>query len=255
MPESMTEREALRRALCAAETSPRGSDLPGTSAEIEPSDGELLDYLSEEIAAHHEKRIQDHLVRHPETAQRLLDLEALVEATHDPATPPADLAADLATAAGWKDFRQRLDAGPTPVPHTGTWLRIAASLLLVSTLALALQVRRLQRSPTVAETNFPTLELASSQRSAEGLPTVDTAPGQRCRLVLHPTEDCPTYRADLRGPGDPILLEELRRDSLGRLDIFLPLPPGDYTLTLSGCDPLRNLENLPFRVRTSPATP
>ena len=75
MAERISEEDALRQALLG-ET--------GTLAEDTPSDEELLAYLEGKLEGEAEERLQDHLAAHPETTQRLLDLQGFLQG------PPAN---------------------------------------------------------------------------------------------------------------------------------------------------------------------
>lgn len=246
MAEPTSERKALQEALLE-ETHP--------STESTPTDEELLGYLDGKLDADAEGRLQEHLARHPRTTRRLLDLQGFAQATREPIPEIPD----LATAAGWKDFERRLEPEAPPAAEASRWWKIAASVLFVTTLALAGQVWRLGQQAPPPEINFATLALPPAQRSDPTVHEVEVEPEQRLRLLVYRAEGCSTYRAEIFRFQEPEsfageaseaeTLEGWQPDDQGRLEALVYLPPGEYALSLSGCDPPRELDEIRFRVR------
>lgn len=231
-----------RDALIAALAEQARSDAPGMP---EPEPEELLDYLAGRLAPEDEQRIARRLAADPAAARALLDLAELEDTRAETGGRPAE----LAVMAGWRDIRGRLP-GALPQPHPLSQLlpAIAASLL-VATVGLGSWGLKLQSELHRPIANLTSLELPSGSRAA-GEQVVELSPGTPLRLVLAPAERCPSYSAEVEGPGsgDRQTIQGLERDELGRLTLLLRLEPGSYGLRLLGCEPRRELEEHRFQV-------
>jgi hypothetical protein len=233
-----TDREALIAALAEQARS-------GAAGAPEPEPEELLDYLAGRLSPEDEERIARRLAADPEAARALLDLAELEAAEAQSGERPVELAA----VASWRDLQDRLpDARPRPRRFLPFLPAIAASLL-VATLGLSVWVWTLQEKLHRPVANLASLELPSDSRAGEDR-SIEIAPGQPLRLVLSPAERCPSYSAEVDGPGsgNRQTIPGLERDELGRLTLLLRLEPGSYALRLSGCEAGRVLEEHGFRV-------
>ena|SRR6185295_10351709 len=241
-PPSSTDREALIAALA-------GQTRRDAAGEPEPEPEEFLDYLAGRLAPEDEQRIARQLAADPAAARALLDLAELEAAGAAAGERPAE----IATLAGWRDFRRRLTPSVWYLPKSLTPLlpAIAASLL-VATVGLGSRAWWLQGKLDRPIANPVSLELPSGSRAARE-PVAMVPPGEPLRLVLAPAERCPGYTAEVEGPrsGDRQTIEGLERDELGRLTLLLRLEPGSYGLRLLGCEPRRELEEHRFQITSA----
>lgn len=229
-------------------------DARNRAGEIDlPSAEELLAYHEGRLDPEREAALGRILVASPEAARRLLDVVELAAAEPPAASAPAE----LATEAAWRRLAPQLAAGAplaAEAPSTATlarprgWMALAAALALLS-VGLGLRVFELEKARLKPVANLATLELAAATRSGAPLSFELERPGAPIRIVLAPTESCPSYRAELNrtGRGPTVVIDDLRRDSFGLLTFLLPAPaPGDYLVRLSGCE--RELQTTLFRI-------
>jgi hypothetical protein len=229
-----TDREALIAAL---------AEQARGEAAGEPEPGELLDYLAGLLPPEAEQRVGRQLAASPEASRALLDLADLETAGAAAGTQPAELAA----RAGWRDLQSKLPA-PRPWFRRSPILSSVAAALLVTTVGLSVRLAQSQGELSRPVANLARLELASGSRAAEE-PVAALPPGAPVLLLLAPAARCPAYTAELEGPikGDRHTLR-LKPDKLGRLTALLPGRPGEYRLSLTGCEPPRPLEEHRFRI-------
>jgi hypothetical protein len=230
------DREALTAALAEeARSGPGGG---------EPEPEEILDYLAGRLSPEEERRIDRQLAASPAAARALLDLADIEAAGAAAGSQPAE----LAVRAGWRDLRSRLPDRTSWTHRLPSILSSVAAALLIATLGLGTWVWRLQGELNRPVANVRSVELAAETRAGAEL-AVDLAPGAPLRLVLAPEERCPSYAAEIEGPGlRDHRVEGLKRDDLGRLTLLLRGRPGSYRLRLSGCAPSRQLEEHRFRI-------
>lgn len=236
----------------------------------EPEAGELLDYLEGRLSPEAEAEMQRRLVASPEASRKLLDLADLAEAGAGVGGEAEDQPADLAVHAAWRDFQGRLKDGqvasgepsrPGRTAPPRPWLAALAAALFVAVLGLGFQVWRLGDGGGPPEgavlANLETLELFERVRSGEPA-TVELDAGEPLHLVLAPAERCPSYRAELAGPGpgDRRMIE-LERNEYGQVSfLFQGGAPGRYTLRVPGCDPGDEVSTYSFEiVRPGNTTP
>ncbi len=238
-PPPQTDPEALIAALAAvAEAAWDGAP----SGEPEPE--ELLDYLEGRLPPADEARVARQLAASPEAARALLDLADLEAAGAAAGTQPAELAA----RAGWRDLERRLPAAAPRTRRPPRWLSTLAAALLVSTSALSVKVYKDWEERNRPVANVARLELASGSRAGTE-PAVALSSGAPLVLALDPAVHCPSYEAEITGPGDHgrQRVPGLEQDARGRLTfLWRPPRPGDYTLRLTGC--ARELEEDSFRI-------
>jgi hypothetical protein len=236
-PPPRTDRDALIAALAeeARRAAPESPD---------PEPEELLGYLDGRLAPEDEERLGRRLAASPEAARALLDLAELEEATRQAGTGPADLAA----RAGWHDLQSRLPESAPRSRHPPAWLSAIAAALLIATIGLSVWNVRLQGRLRQPVANVVSLELISEGRGTEPVATVP--PGAPLLLRLSPAERCPSYAAEVSGPGDHrSLVEGLLRDTRGNLTLLeIAGEPGQYDLRLLGCEPRREVEEHSFRI-------
>lgn len=239
MNRPMTDPVALIAALAEEARS-----AAGKSPDPEPE--ELLDYLAGRLSPEDEERIGRRLAASPEAARALLDLAELEAAGAAVEGQPPE----LAVMAGWRDLRSQLPAATPRSSRPPVWLSTVAATLLVSTVGLGSKVlldRSERNRPVASATKI--VEFLSRPRG-EREPPIDLAPGQSLVLALGPAVRCPTYTARIAGPGERDLQTvQLERDPLGRLALNLPGLPGEYRLSLYGCDHRSELEKHSFRIK------
>ena len=232
-----TDADALIAAL-AEEARRSAGQKPG------PQPEELLDYLEGRLSAEDEERVSRQLAADPEAARALLDLADFEAAGAAAGTQPPE----LAVRAGWRDLKDKLPgAAPRPRRLPPVLSAIAASLLL-ATLGLGSLAWWQQSELSRPIANVASLELSPIRAGAEKVARA----GEPLRLVLAPEERCPSYTAEVEGPGprDRRTIN-LRPDKGGNLNLtWRHLKPGSYRLRLSGCEPRRELEDYRFRAST-----
>jgi len=245
----------------------------------EPEAGELLDYLEGRLSPEAEAGIERRLVASPEATRTLLDLADFAEAGaaaearagEEAGDEREEAPADLAVHAAWRDLRARLaEASAAGAAETGRpgratrsqpWLAALAATLFVAVLGLGFQLWRLGDGGGPPEgvvlANVETLELFEEVRSGEDR-TVEIEPGGSLQLFLHPEARCPSYRAELAGPGPGVRRRvELHRNELGQVSfLLLRAEPGRYTLRVPGCEPGHEVSTYGFEiVRPGEVTP
>lgn len=198
-----------------------------------PSAEEVIAYTRGELPEEEAERIRTLLVYYPGLAPVLAEQEP--ELVHGILTPE-ELAHDRAAIAARlvSPFTQRRRLTST---H---YLALAASVLLVITAVLGVQVRRLQR-----ELNQPhavaryALHAKGDLRSPHAPPRNVVPAGQRNAVLALPLDEgsaFPRYRVDLL-QGDATLWSDADLRSHGdSLELSMPLPAGDYRLELYGMD-------------------
>lgn len=238
--------ETLRDLL--AEHARRDAD----TQEPAPEPEELLDFLEDRLPPDEARRLERRVLADPDAATALADLADFAEAekTAGSSVP------EVATHAGWRDFERRLEtagtaeAASTPKNRPPPWLSAVAAALLVAVLGLGAWVWTLRSAEPLWVANPESLTLVAARGEEAVVSLTDGAP---LRLVLSPTERCPTYRASIErsGPGGETSsrsLAGLVRDERGLVTLLVPGESGAYSLTLSGCDPPRDLETHRFRI-------
>ncbi len=204
-----------------------------------PEAEELLDYLAGRLDEEARLSLERRLAASPEATASLLELADLAAA--EPA--PEGEVADLATRAAFRDFQAR--AAPA-VRRPTPWLSGLAAALALLTLGLAGWVWRLERERGRPIANLVSLELKAGTRATEA-PTLELPAGEPLRLVLAP-EPCPSYAAELDGPGGRQQVTGLERNAFGQVTALIHPAPGEHTLRLWGCEPRRELESHRFRI-------
>lgn len=246
MDRSRREDEALAELLAEHARREAADAEPGASPTPEPE--ELLAMIEDRLPPETARRLERRLIADPDAARDLLDLADFAAAEAAAGSKPPE----VATHAGWRDFRRR-HLAPTEPRRPPRWLGALAAALFLAVVALGGWVWMLRGAGQTSEVvaNLETLELATATRGDD--PAVTLPAGAPLRLVLAPEERCPEYRAEIArdgGSGDPWsrTVEGLRRDPLGRVTLLLPGGWGSYSLVLSGCDPPRELERHRFRI-------
>lgn len=247
--------------LLADHARAEAADGEAAAGDLEPE--EMLAFLEGRLEPAAAARLERRLVADPEAARSLLDLADFAAAEASAGDTPRE----IATHAGWRDFQERLGKPAAPARRTPPFLIALAAGLFVAVVALAGWVWTLSGAgpaglagpagPAVLG-NLASLELGAGLRS-DDLATAAVAPGAPVRLVVAPLERCPEYTAEIRREGSGGAAwshteSGLVRDRLGLVTLLLSAGPGNYELTLTGCEPPRALESHRFRIVPPGAT-
>lgn len=223
--------QELRQVLAEIAGEGRASAGPHVEAD------DLVAYREQRLGAGDDRRVQEHLAWCRECAGLLADLDGFV----DPLAELAEPASELELAAGWRDFRRRLEQeeaaaraeGPAPSTRRAPrWLQaVAASLLLVSG-ALLWRVADLQRSLTALgepRLNAPVVDLytAGSLRGPEREPVVEV-PAAAGVFTLILNSPAPAAHAAYR-----VTIERREGGAVWSGEGLAPNAFGSFSLTLS----------------------
>ena len=237
---------------------------PAPAPAADPGPEEQLDYLSGRLDPERTRKVERRLVADPAAARALLDLAELEAAGREAAAAGGDRGAaedrppaDLAVEAGWREFKGRLAAEPVPVRRSASrtpWLLAAA--LGVLALGLGVRVATLQQE-LGRPAALASFELHAGTRAGGAGPQELALPaGSWLELVVVPAEPCDgaPYRAVIEGPGagDRHRIDDPPVSELGLIELVWRAEPGSYRLTLSGCEPRRELQRHEFRVVRPP---
>ncbi|MEM7481469.1 MAG: hypothetical protein AAF481_09870 [Acidobacteriota bacterium] len=253
MTESKEHEPARGELLAALAEEARGA--AGGPVEAE----ELVAYLEGNLEPEDQRRIHQRILGDPETARQLLDLDELLAAETGRLSSARGVA-DFATEAGWRDLEGRLaaeEAGPQEEarsPRRAANLRLwqsaaAVGLVVASVLGIRLGTLAPRAASTLADAQpAVSLDLVADLRGPGAPPVVTVPEGARLHLEIAPTERCAEYEVEIDSPQAAGTRLPLTPNERGSLVLGLAGDPGDYRLSLTGCDPPREIEQHRFRV-------
>lgn len=246
--------DARRRAAGAGAGAGAGASAAGVAEAggtrwPEPDPDQLLDYLEGRLPPEEAAKLERRLVADPAAARALADLAELSSA--ETAEPAA--AAGLAVHAGWRDFEKRRLGGDRKRRRGGRWTPWLVGFAAAASLAavvLGARVSTLQRELGRPVPVMASLDLHAGTRAGGLEPEeVEVAEGARLLVTFEP-EPCDSYRARIvpEAGGGEVAVPGLARDAQGLVMFHWPPAPGVYELTLTGCDPPRELESHRIRI-------